>query len=137
MKDLPIKNLFGNAKWIWLDKTGLCQFAEFIKEFDYKGQNKVFLEISAPTTYAVWINGQYVFNGQYGDYDFYKVYDKIEVTSFAKQGKPRRPSFKCKIYGDCIEEPKTGNAIICEHEELNKEDSVYKKFIEIRNKKAK
>lgn len=46
-------------------------------------------------------------------------------------------SFKCKIYGDCIEEPKTGNAIICEHEELNKEDSVYKKFIEIRNKKAK
>ena len=87
MKDLPIKNLFGNAKWIWLDETGLCQFAEFIKEFDYKGQEKVFLEISAPTTYAVWINGQYVFNGQYGDYDFYKVYDKIEATSFVKQGK--------------------------------------------------
>ena len=50
-------------------------------------RSQVFLEISAPTTYVVWVNGQYVFNGQYGDYDFFKVYDKIDITSFVKEGK--------------------------------------------------
>ncbi len=87
MKDTAIKSLYGNAKWIWTNETGLCQFAEFYKEFDYKGENQVFLEISAPTTYVVWVNGQYVFNGQYGDYDFYKVYDKLDITSLVNQGK--------------------------------------------------
>ena len=87
MKDTAIKSLYGNAKWIWTSETGLCQFAEFYKEFDYKGENQVFLEISAPTTYVVWVNGQYLFNGQYGDYDFYKVYDKLDITSLVNQGK--------------------------------------------------
>ena len=87
MKDMEVKNLYGQAKWIWTEQTGLNQFAEFIKEFDYNGESQVFLEISAPTTYVVWVNGQYVFNGQYGDYDFYKVYDKIDVTAFVKEGK--------------------------------------------------
>ena len=86
MKDTAIKNLHGNAKWIWTSENGLCQFVEFCKVFDYNGAKQVFLEISAPTTYAVWMNGQYVFNGQYADYDFYKIYDKIDVTAFMKEG---------------------------------------------------
>ena len=87
MKDTAMKSLSGEAKWIWTGETGLCQFVEFSKVFDYTSGEQVFLEISAPTTYVVWLNGQYVFNGQYGDYDFYKVYDKIDVTAFVKEGR--------------------------------------------------
>ena len=43
-------------------------------------------------------------------------------------------SFKCKVYGDCLEKPKTGNAVICKHEDLIKTDQAYDKFIEIRKK---
>ena len=37
MKDTAIKNLHGNAKWIWTSENGLCQFVEFCKVFDYHG----------------------------------------------------------------------------------------------------
>lgn len=82
-----IDKLGGVAKWIWLKETGLNQFAEFYREFELDDANDVFVEISAPTQYVLYINGKFVANGQYGDYDFYKVYDRLNVGDFVKKGK--------------------------------------------------
>ncbi|MBO4251885.1 MAG: hypothetical protein J5911_04420 [Clostridia bacterium] len=83
-----IDKLGGVAEWIWLKEgSALNQFAEFYREFDICDTANVFVEISAPTQYVLYINGKFVANGQYGDYGFYKVYDRIDIGAFVKKGK--------------------------------------------------
>ena len=82
-----IKALSDNAKWIWLKEgNGLNQYAEFVKVFNAKKGEKTFISLSGPTQNVVYVNGKFVHNGQYGDFEFYKVYDKIDITDYICDG---------------------------------------------------
>ena len=74
------------GKWIW--KSGYNRkddYAEFITPFSYSGEKTV-LKISADSEYAVFINGEYVYSGQYSDFPWYKVRDEIDITEYLKKG---------------------------------------------------
>ena len=78
---------FEKSRWIWLaDGEGCDQYAEFVDEVEYDGGDAV-LRISCDSDYAVFINGSYVSSGQYGDFEHYKIYDEIDISSSLKKGK--------------------------------------------------
>ena len=83
-------------KWIWAKEEHQNQYVEFAAEFraeetseGTKACETYRLRISADTDYAVWINGTFAGNGQYGDYPYYKVYDEIDITRFTVPGSNR------------------------------------------------
>lgn len=76
----------GEAKWIWLnEKSEVDEYAEFCSAFDGTG-GKITLKISADSEYAVFLNGAFVYGGQYADFPWYKVYDEIDLSPFARKG---------------------------------------------------
>lgn len=78
---------FMNGKWIWKKgNDGVDVYAEFKSDFIYDG-GKINLEISADSEYAVFINGKFVYSGQYADFPWYKVYDEIDVKKYVCIGR--------------------------------------------------
>lgn len=74
-----------NGKWIWINgKKDRDFYAEFTASFG-RVKSPV-LEISADSEYAVFLNGKYVYSGQYADYPWYKVYDEIPLGDFVRDG---------------------------------------------------
>ena len=82
-------NNFGVSKWIWHDSSAQPdEYAEFAVDFEFDGK-KTELFISADSNYAIYINGKFVNCGQYADYPYDKVYDRIDVTEHCIKGKNR------------------------------------------------
>ncbi len=79
---------FQKAQWIWIDERISNQYADFICDFNYD-EGEATLAISSKTDYALWINGVFVYAGQYGDFPELKSVDVIPVTSFLQKGKNR------------------------------------------------
>jgi len=77
------------AKWIWAkEENKVNEYADFIKEFEIESVNKdATIKISADSEYILWINGEFVATGQFGDFPENKVYDELDVTAFLKKGK--------------------------------------------------
>lgn len=76
-----------NGKWIWTKgNDGIDVYGEFKEEF-YYGGGKIRLEISADSEYAVFLNGKFVYSGQYADFPWYKIYDEIELENYTDMGK--------------------------------------------------
>lgn len=76
-----------NAKWIWLAQgEQVDQYAEFYDSFQWN-QGSAMLRISADSNYAVWLNGRFVFAGQYPDFPYYKVFDALDLSPFCTEGK--------------------------------------------------
>lgn len=76
-----------NSKWIWIsEETRLNEYVEFLTTLDYKN-GVCAIKISVDTEYALYINGEYVTSGQYADFPWYKVHDRIDVTDRVKAGK--------------------------------------------------
>ena len=74
------------SKWIWLKEGETSDsYGDFFSEFTYSS-GKVYIQISADSNYALYINGAFVNSGQYADYPYYKVYDRIDITDFCKVG---------------------------------------------------
>lgn len=75
-----------NGEWIWRDgaQSEDC-YAEFKATF-LKGNGKTVLHISADSEYAVFVNGAFVYGGQYADFPWYKIYDEIDITPYLKDG---------------------------------------------------
>ena len=74
------------SKWIW--KSGRNRkddYAEFKVKTVFSGEKTV-LRISADSEYAVFINGKYVYSGQYYDFPWYKIHDDINITKYLKKG---------------------------------------------------
>ncbi|MDY2880747.1 MAG: hypothetical protein SOT34_07420 [Candidatus Borkfalkiaceae bacterium] len=75
-----------NGRWI---RTGggeeFDTYGEFVSEFEYVGGN-VHLEISADSDYAVFVNGTFVYAGQYADFPWYKIYDEIDIGKYVAKG---------------------------------------------------
>ena len=74
------------AKWIWVDQEAKKDtYGEFYSAFTYDG-GEVILALSADSNYAVYVNGTFVNSGQYPDFPHYKVYDKLDITSYCRKG---------------------------------------------------
>ncbi len=80
---------FLKAAWIWRKETpGIDEFADFVSAFDTtKTEGKHYhLSIASDSNYTVWLNGELAAFGQYADYPTYKVYDRVDVTDYVKDG---------------------------------------------------
>ena len=77
---------FANARWIWVAKEEKPDtYGEFYDEFLWE-IGKVECLLSCDGDYTLFINGQYVSSNQYGDFEWYKVYDTIDITPYLRQG---------------------------------------------------
>ena len=75
------------SKWIWASDAGLPdEYADFKAEFENTG-GTLTLEISADTDYSVYVNGILSAFGQYPDYPDRKIYDTVDLTGKAVNGK--------------------------------------------------
>ncbi len=80
-------NVFEKAKWIWVDgENAPDTYGEFYNEFDWQGEKAV-CRISADSDYTLFINGKYVASNQYGDFEWYKSYDSLDITKYLQKGK--------------------------------------------------
>ena len=80
-------NAFEKSKWIWPTTDAKPdEYAEFYEEVDFFGKNAE-LYISSDSNYTVYINGSLAAFGQYADFPYKKVYDRVDVSRFMRQGK--------------------------------------------------
>ena len=78
--------MWEQAKWIWIDsEQGMDEYAEFYAEFTDKTGRAV-CRLSCDGDYTLFINGEYVASNQYGDFEHYKIYDEIDLSSHLKKG---------------------------------------------------
>ena len=79
--------VFKNAKWIWVDEQSAPDtYGEFYKEIVWQGE-KAICRISCDSDYTLFVNGQVVSSGQYGDFEWYKSYDSVDITPYLQEGK--------------------------------------------------
>jgi len=79
-------NVFSNSKWIWTSKEyGNNNYAEFCQKIDYNGGN-VNVKFSVSGEYTLYVNGNYVTSVQYADFECYKVYENVDITSYLRNG---------------------------------------------------
>ena len=79
--------VFERSKWIWIDEhSAKDTYGEFYKELYFDG-GKAECNISCDGDYTLYINGEYVSSGQYGDYEHYKIYDSVDISPYLKRGK--------------------------------------------------
>ena len=80
--------VFENSQWIWWNKQAKNdEFAEFYDAFFVENIESVICHISVDSDYALYMNGKYVASNQYGDFSYYKVYDRLDITPFLQKGK--------------------------------------------------
>ena len=78
---------FNKAKWIWVEKEAKPDtYGEFYNDFAW-AEGDVNCLLSCDGDYTLFVNGKYVASNQYGDYEWYKSYDNIDITPFLKKGK--------------------------------------------------
>jgi hypothetical protein len=80
-------NTFEKSKWIWPTATKRSdEYAEFLCEVDFSGRSAE-LYISSDSNYTVYVNGSLAAFGQYADFPYMKVYDKLDLSSYMRCGK--------------------------------------------------
>ena len=80
-------NPFEKSKWIWPVAEAKCdEYAEFLCDVDFFGRGAE-LYVSSDSNYTVYVNGALAAFGQYADFPYMKVYDKIDLSRFMRQGK--------------------------------------------------
>ena len=78
---------FKKAKWIWTENQSKPDtYGEFYSDFVWT-DGEVDCLLSCDGDYTLFVNGNYVASNQYGDYEWYKAYDVIDITPFLKKGK--------------------------------------------------
>ena len=78
---------FCNAKWIWVDNNfSPDSYGEFYSEFNWNGGDVNCL-LSCDSDYTLFINGKYAYSNQYGDFEWYKSVDSLNIAPFLKKGK--------------------------------------------------
>ena len=79
--------VFVKAQWIWVEiECKSDTYGEFYDEFTWE-EGDVNCLLSCDGDYTLYINGRYVASNQYGDYEWYKTCDTIDITPFLKKGK--------------------------------------------------
>ncbi len=78
---------FELSKFIWMEKPCAPDtYGEFYVPFEYNG-NGATMNISCDSDYTVFINGKFAFCNQYGDFEHFKVYDTLDLSSHLVKGK--------------------------------------------------
>ena len=82
-------DVFKKAKWIWMEKQSKADsYGEFFTTFDYQ-DGKVECRLSCDSDYVLYVNGKVVSCNQYGDFEWYKIYDTVDVTEYLQKGENR------------------------------------------------
>ncbi len=72
-------------KWIWNNQISIPDsYVDFKSDFICNGKTEI--NISADSNYALFINDSFVYSGQYPDFPYYKIYDRIDITPYVKDG---------------------------------------------------
>ena len=80
------KIFFNTAQWIWhTGESGEDEYSEFADSFVWNG-GLATVNISARGDYTLFINGKYVSSNQYADFEYYKVYDEVDITDYLTEG---------------------------------------------------
>ena len=80
-------DIFERSKWIWpVPEARMDEYAEFVEVIDFHGRGAE-LAISSDSNYTVYVNGSLAAFGQYADYPYMKVYDRIDLSRYMRQGK--------------------------------------------------
>lgn len=78
--------MWEKSEWIWTRSENQNDvYGEFSDTFLFSG-NDTYVYISADSNYEVCINGVFVNSGQYPDFPHYKVYDKLDISPYCKDG---------------------------------------------------
>lgn len=78
--------VFKTAKWIWVDDNQNADtYGEFFTRFNYKS-GRVTCNLSCDSDYVLYVNGKFVASNQYGDFEWYKIYDSIDITDYLNVG---------------------------------------------------
>lgn len=93
--------LFKNADWIWLDGyDSVNAYVTFYDKVNISSASGTYvLYLSVDTNYALYINEKFVDMGQYADYPFDKVYDKLDITEYIQNGE-NKIVIKCWHQGE-------------------------------------
>ena len=80
-------NAFEGARWIWpVSDARPDEYAEFYETVDFFGR-KAELYISSDSNYTVYVNGSLAAFGQYADFPYKKVYDRLDLSRYMRQGR--------------------------------------------------
>ena len=91
-------NAFDKSKWIWPTSNAQPdEYAEFYECVDFYGKSAE-LYISSDSNYTVYVNGSLAAFGQYADFPYKKVYDRIDLSRYMRQGK-NVVAFRVWYYG--------------------------------------
>ena len=91
-------NAFNKSKWIWPTSDARPdEYAEFYECIDFYGKSAE-LYISSDSNYTVYVNGSLAAFGQYADFPYKKVYDRIDLSRYMRQGK-NVVAFRVWYYG--------------------------------------
>ena len=85
-------HVFSKASWIWhKEEAGRDEFCDFLAKVRTPSAEgkRYYLHISADSNYTVWMNGTLCAFGQYADYPDYKIYDRVDVTDYLREGENR------------------------------------------------
>ncbi|MHB9071229.1 MAG: family 78 glycoside hydrolase catalytic domain [Sedimentisphaerales bacterium] len=78
-----------NAVWMWPHgRKEPNQYVQFRQEFliSERSTSARMLYISTDTGYAVWINGQFAYSGQFHDWPDHKTYDSLDISKLLRDG---------------------------------------------------
>lgn len=79
--------VFNDSQWIWIsDSFDENEYGEFIERFENSGSS-VSIRLSVCGDYTLFVNGEFVETNQYPDFEYYKVYDTIDLSAYLKDGK--------------------------------------------------
>lgn len=77
-----------NVTWVWYEASAKADsYGEFLDTFNWNGTDAVKTHISVDSDYVLYINGKFVSCNQYGDFEWYKSYDTVDVTPYLQEGK--------------------------------------------------
>lgn len=75
--------MFKKAKWIWaFDSDEKDDYAEFTFTVEKHDSEKIYMNISCDSAYAVYIGGKVVAFSFCADYPNYKLYDEVDLTEY-------------------------------------------------------
>ena len=78
---------FESAQFIWHpDGYAINETMEFFKEITITDPQHSRMLLHVNSQYALYINGQYVANDQFPDYEHYRVYDELDISPYLIPG---------------------------------------------------
>lgn len=79
-------SVFEKSSMIWHKGSySENEYAEFHEKISWNGGSAL-VRLSVCGDYTLFVNGKYAASNQYGDFEYYKIYDEIDITPFLDKG---------------------------------------------------